>query len=305
MKHIIKIATRKSPLALWQARSVQSQLERAHPQLQCEIIGLSTEGDQEQSKPLYDIGGKALFVKSLQQALLSGQADCAVHCIKDMSVQPTNNLVIASVLQRHDPRDVLVCEQPHTLATLPARAVIGTSSPRRTSLLQRARPDLIIKPIRGNLQTRLNKLNTDDYDAIILAAAGLRRLGLTEAIQEYFDVNDFIPAIGQGALGIECRKDDTSLIQQLQHLHHTTTAHCIEAEQTVNRVLNGDCHSAIGAHAEQQGDSLRLIAMVASLDGTRYLEASATGLPGQAQQLGQYVADQLLQQGAESILASQ
>jgi len=298
----IKIASRNSPMAMWQANLVKNKLLEFFPQHGFEIIGIATSGDKDTTKPLQQLGGKNLFVKELQQALLDNEADLAVHCVKDMSVHPIPQLTIACYLTRDDPRDALLSLHDHTLETLPSQAVVGTSSPRRTGLLKRARPDLRIKPLRGNVNTRINKLMAGEYDAIILSSAGLSRLGLTQHIQQYLPTDSFLPAIGQGALAIECLRSNNVIQNMVNTLHDPSTATCIEAERAVNRLLQGDCHSAIGAYCQQHSNALTLTAMVASTCGKEYIDATANGAVNDCLLLGKTVAKKLLDKGAKKIL---
>lgn len=254
----LRIATRNSPLAQWQAQYVKAKLLQLQPDLSINIIGFTTDGDQH-TGPLQNNGGKTSFVTALQQAILNNQADCAVHSIKDLSVHDQEDLSLVAILQREDPRDVLLSPIALTLDQLPADAVIGTASPRREALLKHHYPALHTALLRGNINTRLKKLHAGDYDAIILAAAGLIRLGLTEHIASYLPSEQFIPAIGQGALGIECRTDDPHVSSLLQQLNHPKTAICVTAERAVNRYIGGDCHTPIAAHAvfsDQSADQL-------------------------------------------------
>ena len=298
----IRIATRKSKLALWQANFVKSALEKQFPDLTVSLVEIVTEGDKQQNVPLTNIGGKALFVKALQQAILNDKADIAVHCIKDMSVHETAGLLLGAILERADARDAFVSTQFTTLSSLPHHAVVGTSSPRRTSLLRALRPDLKLTLLRGNVDTRLAKLNANEYDAIILAAAGLHRLGLADTIQSYFEVDFFTPAIGQGAIGIECREDAPEIQDRLRFLNHANTAQCVMAERTVNRLLGGDCHTAVGAYAQIHQNKIHLSAMVGSIDGKIILRAETHGDIDDAVLCGERVAKDLLTQGAEKFI---
>ena len=303
MKRLI-IATRQSPMALWQANAVAKKLQDDHPQLTIELLELTTAGDRNTQQPLNAIGGKSLFVKELQQALLDGRADIAVHCIKDMSANPTPGLSLSTVLKRDDPRDVVVSTHQLTLDKLPKNAIVGTSSPRRCALLKTHRPDLTTKMLRGNVNTRLNKLEQGQYDAIILAAAGLVRLEKQALISEYLDTRNFTPAIGQGALGIECRADDTDTQHIIAALHDSTTALCIQAERRINQILQGDCFSPIGAYAYCENNTLTLNAMVASQTGQTIIRASAHGPAAEALAISETVTAELLKQGAANLLQS-
>jgi hydroxymethylbilane synthase len=304
MKQTVRIATRKSPLALYQAQYVKDRLLAADPDLQIRFVGLSTAGDREPSKALADIGGKSLFVKELQSALLENNADIAVHSIKDMSAQATTGLCLAAICQREDPRDVIVSPQYQDLNDLPPNAIIGTTSPRRIALLQSIRTDLRAKTLRGNVGTRLDKLDRGDYDAIILAAAGLIRLGLTHRIASYLDPRSFIPAIGQAAIGVECRENDTPCRDLLSRLNHPTTAHCIAAERAVNQVLGGDCYTPLAAHAVINNNQLHLHGMVGSLTQPTRINSQVSGAIDRARELGKALAQDLLDNGAAPLLKS-
>lgn len=302
MKKIIRIATRKSPLALWQANYVKELLLKIDPDLVISFVGLTTAGDREQTKSLIDIGGKSLFVKELQNALIHDQADIAVHSIKDMSVQPYPGLCLAAICERDDPRDVFVSARYPSLHALPQGAVVGTASPRRTALLKSLRSDLQIKVLRGSVGTRLNKCEGDDYDAAVFAAAGLKRLNLMDRITEYFDPEIFTPAIAQGAIGVECRETDVELQRLLHSINHSETAFCVNAERAVNRVLCGDCYTPIGAYAKIINDQMSIQSMVASLDGKTIIRGALTGEPKNAIKLGEALAQQLLEKGAGLLL---
>lgn len=299
----MKIATRKSKLALWQANHVKTWIEKNHPQLPVTLVEMITEGDQNQKDALQDIGGKFVFVKKLQIALLENQADIAVHSIKDMSCHSEKNLHLAAVCVREDARDVMISNRYKTLSELPKNAVVGTSSPRRKSILLSQRPDLNVTLLRGNVDTRIQKLDDGQYDAIIVAAAGVKRLGLLSRVAYFFPVEMMTPAIGQGAIGVECRADDEKIKKLLLPLHDASTGFCVEAERAVNRVLRGDCHTALGAHAVIVQNQLQLRAIVASEDGKKIITASHVGDRHHATQIGERVAKQLLALGAEKILS--
>lgn len=307
MKTISKpiiIISRNSPLALVQANLVKDQLLRHYPELRIEIVGRSTTGDRITDRPLYDIGGKDLFVKDLQQAVLNRDADLAVHSLKDLSTTDHPELSLAAIMKREDARDVLISSNATSLSALPQGAVIGTSSPRRHSQLKALRKDLTIHLLRGNIDTRLQQINTKKYDAIILAAAGLNRLNKTSSITEYFDPTVFIPAIGQGALGIECRSSDVQTQQLLKPLEDPITRFAVTAERAVNRRLNGDCHSALGAYATVVKGIIYLQAMVGSLDGTTIIRKKLSGDAHDAAQIGYQLGDLLLHEGANTLLAN-
>lgn len=304
MNRHIRIATRKSKLALWQANFVKSALEKRYPELTVTLVEMITEGDRQQNVALTNIGGKSVFVKALQQALLNNEADIAVHSIKDMSVHDEKGLILGAICERADPRDAFISNRYTTIESLPHDAIIGTSSPRRTSLIKSILPNARIELLRGNVDTRLLKLDAGTYDAIILAAAGLHRLNLSARIQSYFPETFFTPAIGQGAIGIECRENNHYIRELLLFLHHAQTAHCVIAERTVNQWLGGDCHTAIGAHAKIIDNKLILSAVVGSLDGKTILRAQVSGDFSDAIKYGEIVAKDLLSQGAAAYIAA-
>jgi hydroxymethylbilane synthase len=298
----VRIATRKSPLALWQAEHVAAALRTAHEGLQVEIIGMSTQGDKILDTPLAKIGGKGLFVKELEQRMLDGSADIAVHSMKDVPVELPAGLHLAVILEREDPRDAFVSNRFDDLSALPEGAKVGTSSLRRQCQLADRRPDLEIIPLRGNVNTRLRKLDDGDYDAIILASAGLIRLGMGERIRSFITTADSLPAIGQGAIGIECRADDSRINDLLGPLHHGDTADCVAAERAMNQRLEGGCQVPIGGHAVLEADTLHLRGLVGTVDGSEIVRAEIRGPRGDALALGRSVAEELLAQGAEAIL---
>ncbi|CAM5790896.1 hydroxymethylbilane synthase [Castellaniella caeni] len=297
------IATRASRLALWQARHVQARLQALYPGCRVELLEMTTRGDQILDRTLSKVGGKGLFVKELETALLDGRADLAVHSLKDVPVDLTHPFDLAAILQRADPHDALVSNTVASLDELPAGAVLGTSSLRREAQLRARYPQLLVKPLRGNLDTRLAKLDRGDYAAIVLAAAGLQRLGLAERIRAVIPVEDSLPAAGQGALGIEIMADRSELRAWLAPLACADTTACALAERAVSRALGGSCQVPLAAYATVQGDTLSLRALVAEPDGQRVLRAQASGPRGQAQQLGEQAARALIEQGADAILA--
>lgn len=301
-EQILRIATRKSPLAVWQAEHVAATLERQHPGLRVELIGMTTQGDRILDAPLAKIGGKGLFVKELEQGLLEGRADIAVHSMKDVPVELPQGLHLAVIMQREDPRDAFVSNQYRTLDELPEGARVGTSSLRRQSQLAARRPDLHIAPLRGNVNTRLAKLDGGEFDAIILASAGLKRLGLAERITRCLATADSLPAIGQGAIGIECRSDDARVNGLIAPLHHPDTASCVLAERAMNQRLMGGCQVPIAGHAELQEGALLLRGLVGRPDGSEIVRGEQRGHPEEAQTLGLRLAEDLLARGAEEIL---
>jgi len=300
--NILRIATRQSPLAVWQAEFVKQQLVALHPHLQIELIKISTQGDNNQTQALAAIGGKSLFVKELQKALLAHEADIAVHSIKDMSVHDHPQLTLAAILKRANASDAFVSNHAQTMNELKHDAIIGTASPRRQALITSLYPSFTIKLLRGNVNTRLSKLDQGDYDAIILAAAGLERLGLANRISSCLPQDIFIPAIGQGALGIECRAQDTDVLNLIAKLHHESTAICVDAERIVNRQLGGSCFTPIGAHATIDNGILNLQAFVGSLDGQRLLRSHQQGPVSDAKNIGLAIANDLIQQGALTLI---
>jgi hydroxymethylbilane synthase len=302
MADIIRIATRKSPLALWQAEHVSAALRRAHPGLQVEIMGMTTRGDKILDAPLAKIGGKGLFVKELEQGLLDGSADIAVHSTKDVPVELPAGLFLPVILEREDPRDAFVSNHFERLTDLPQGARVGTSSLRRQCQLTSRRPDLDIQPLRGNVNSRLAKLDGGEFDAILLAAAGLMRLGFEARIRSRLSIDESLPAIGQGAVGIECRMDDARVLALLAPLHHLETATRVAAERAMNRRLQGGCQVPIAGHALVKGDELWLRGLVGTPDGTRLLVAEQTAPRDQAEELGIQVAEALNAQGAQAIL---
>ena len=300
----LKIATRRSPLALWQAHFVRDCLLMEHPELTVELVEMTTKGDQILNSPLSKVGGKGLFVKELEIAMLEGRADIAVHSMKDVPMEFPEGLELGVICEREDPTDALVSNGYKTLQKLPAGAVLGTSSLRRHCQLKALRPDLNIKDLRGNVNTRLAKLDNDEYDAIILASAGLKRLGMADRIATSLESTTCLPAVGQGAVGVEVRSGDTQTLQLLACLHHVETAERVTAERAMNNRLNGGCQVPIAGFAERQNGKLWLRGLVGSPDGESMLRGEATALPEDATQLGQEVADQLLAQGAGEILAN-
>jgi hydroxymethylbilane synthase len=302
MQDVIRIATRKSPLAMWQAEYAAAALRRAHPGLAVEIVGMSTRGDRILDAPLAKVGGKGLFVKELEQGMLAGTADIAVHSMKDVPVDFPEGLHLPVVMQREDPRDAFVSNRFERLGELPEGARVGTSSLRRQCQLAARRPDLRIVPLRGNVNTRLAKLDAGEYDAIILAAAGLMRLGYEGRIRTRLSTEESLPAIGQGAVGIECRVSDERVNDLIAPLHHRETADRVWAERAMNRRLSGGCQVPIAGHAVLEGGELALRGLVGTPDGSSVLTAAHRLPRPQATVLGEVVAADLLDQGAGEIL---
>ncbi|EHK90462.1 hydroxymethylbilane synthase [Aggregatibacter actinomycetemcomitans] len=298
----LKIATRQSPLALWQANYVKDRLQQLYPDLNVELVPMVTKGDVILDSPLAKIGGKGLFVKELENALLNKEADIAVHSMKDVPMQFPQGLGLAVICKREDPRDAFVSNSYRTLAELPQGAVVGTSSLRRQCQLKKLRPDLDIRSLRGNVGTRLSKLDNGDYDAIILASAGLIRLGLAARIASFIDVEQSLPAAGQGAVGIECRTDDVAVQQLLAPLADAETTSCVLAERAMNNRLQGGCQVPIGGYAVLRDGELYLRALVGSVDGSTIIRAEGKSAVENADVLGMQIAEQLLAQGADKIL---
>jgi len=296
------IATRASRLALWQAEHVRDRLRTLYPACAVELLTLTTRGDQILDRTLSKVGGKGLFVKELENALLDGRADLAVHSLKDVPVDLQAPFELCAVLDRADPRDAFVSNRYATLTELPAGAVVGTSSLRRESQIRARYPELVVKPLRGNLDTRLGKLDKGEYDAIVLAAAGLDRLGLGARIRSLLDPADSLPAAGQGALGIEIRDDRDDMRGWLAPLISSATTACVQAERAVSRTLGGSCQVPLAAFAELSGDTLSLRALVASTDGVRIVRTTRTGPAADADALGVAAAQELLDGGAAAIL---
>ena len=302
MSREIRIATRKSALALWQAEYVKARLEAAHPHITVSLVPMVSRGDKLLDAPLAKIGGKGLFVKELETALMENEADIAVHSMKDVPMEFPEGLGLYCICEREDPRDAFVSNHYENFDALPSGAVVGTSSPRRQAQLLARRPDLKIQFLRGNVNTRLAKLDAGEYDAIILAAAGLIRLGFGERIRASISVEDSLPAGGQGAVGIECRTGDTELHELLQCMNDPHTALRVTAERALNRHLNGGCQVPIACYAVLEGEQLWLRGLVGQPDGALLLRAEGRAPKAEAEALGVRIAEELLQQGAGKIL---
>jgi hydroxymethylbilane synthase len=300
----IVIASRESMLAMWQSQHVRDRLRALYPQLQVDILGMTTQGDQILNSPLSLIGGKGLFVKELEQAMEAGRADIAVHSMKDVPMNLPEGFHLAAIGEREDPRDAFVSTRYKSLEELPAGSVVGTSSLRRQSQLQARLPHLVIESLRGNVQTRLRKLDEGQYAAIILAAAGLKRLGLGNRITALISTEDSLPAVGQGAIGIECLEGRSDIIQLLQPLNHADTADCVLAERAMSRRLSGSCQVPLGGFAEVSGNQLSMRGFVATVDGSQVLRAEVQGERSEAEQLGALLGERLIAQGADKILAA-
>ncbi|NOT14229.1 MAG: hydroxymethylbilane synthase [Methylotenera sp.] len=298
------IASRESALAMWQARHIQSRLQALYPQTEVTILGMTTTGDQILDTPLAKVGGKGLFVKELETALADGRADLAVHSMKDVPMNLPDGFMLTATGEREDPRDAFVSNQYACLEDLPEGSIVGTSSLRRQSQLQARFAHLKIESLRGNLQTRLRKLDEGQYAAIILAAAGLIRLELGDRIRQFIAPEQSIPAVGQGALGIEISANRPNLIAILAPLNHADTQVCVEAERGMSRALAGSCTVPLGAYAVCEGENIRITGFVASVDGKQMLVETAVGHRNHAQTLGQALASQLVAKGADKILAA-
>ncbi|WP_439214008.1 hydroxymethylbilane synthase [Duffyella gerundensis] len=299
---ILRIATRQSPLALWQAQYVQQRLMACHPGLRVELVPMVTRGDIILDTPLAKVGGKGLFVKELELAMLENRADIAVHSMKDVPVGFPPGLGLVTICEREDPLDAFVSLNYDTVDALPAGAVVGTSSLRRQCQLSARRPDLVIRSLRGNVGTRLSKLDAGEYDAIILACAGLKRLGLESRIRHAMPAEESLPAVGQGAVGIECRLDDSETIMLLAALNHDDTATRIKAERAMNTRLEGGCQVPIGSYAVLEGDQLWLRGLVGSPDGKVTVRGERRGPREDAESMGISLAEELLGNGAREIL---
>lgn len=300
---VLRIATRKSPLALWQANHIGEKINQYWPSLKIELVPMSTSGDKFLRDKLQAIGGKGLFVKELEEALLDNRADIAVHSMKDVPATFPEGLALTTICDRHSPLDAFIATNHHKLSELPQKSVVGTASLRRQAQLLALRPDLEIKPLRGNINTRLDKLHAGEYDAIILAVAGLERMELQNSISEILNDDLMLPACGQGALGIECRQDDRAIQELLAPLNHPLTALCVSAERRVNALLGGNCHAPIAVYCKAEGkDLLELRAKVLSTDGKKLITDSQAGPQSQAQDLAEACAKALYAKGAAELL---
>ncbi|XTZ38426.1 hydroxymethylbilane synthase [Salmonella enterica] len=303
LDNVLRIATRQSPLALWQAQYVKQCLEARHTGLSVELVPMVTRGDVILDTPLAKVGGKGLFVKELELALLEDRADIAVHSMKDVPIAFPEGLGLVTICEREDPRDAFVSNRYSSLDELPAGSIVGTSSLRRQCQLAERRPDLVIRSLRGNVGTRLSKLDNGDYDAIILAVAGLKRLGLESRIRQPLAPETSLPAVGQGAVGIECRLDDARTRALLEPLNHKDTAVRVKAERAMNTRLEGGCQVPIGSYAELIEGEIWLRALVGAPDGSTVIRGERRGSPADAEQLGVSLAEELLNNGARAILA--
>jgi len=302
MKSKLRIATRKSPLAMWQAEHVKTRLMQAHKGLEVELVTFTTKGDKILDTPLAKIGGKGLFVKELEAAMLEGNADIAAHSIKDIPMEFPEGLFLSTILEREEPCDAFVSNKIDSVQTLPIGAVVGTCSLRRKCQLLSKRPDLKIKDLRGNVNSRLAKLDNGDYDAIILACAGLLRLDMPNRIKQRISSSWILPAVGQGAVGLEARKDDEETLNLLSVLQHDDTADRVTAERALNKRLEGGCQVPIASYAMLDGDTLHLQALVGEPDGSQIVQGDISGHRSEGEQLGIELAEDLLSRGAKEIL---
>jgi len=303
MRNPLRLGTRRSPLALWQAEHVKTTLETRVPGLSCTLVRMVTQGDKLLDVQLSKFGGKGLFVNEIENALLRGEIDLAVHSMKDLPADLPAGLMLAAIPVREDPRDVLICREAGCLLPdLPDGACIGTSSLRRASQLRFFRKDLLTAPVRGNVETRIRKMDEGQFDAIVLALAGLKRLGLTQRISEVLDPDICLPAIGQGALAIEIREDDTALYQTLQVLHDPDTASAVSAERSFMAFMEGSCQVPIGCYGTLSEGNLTLTGVIASLDGSVCIRRSRQGSPAEGVNLGQQLALEILDAGGRGIL---
>jgi hydroxymethylbilane synthase len=298
----LRLGTRKSPLALWQAEHIRARLLALHPGLRVDLVTMSTEGDRILDRSLALVGGKGLFIKELEQGLLDRRTDLAVHSLKDMTVSLPAGLMLAAVCEREDPRDAFVSGLYPELSALPPGARVGTASLRRQCQLRAAFPALDVVTLRGNVNTRLAKLDAGEFEAIILAVAGLKRLGFETRIRARLDADVSLPAVGQGVVCIECRTDDAATRALLAPLEHAPTRACISAERALNAALEGGCQVPIGGYAELHGERLHLRGLVGDPDGSRVIRGEVTGAIAEAEQLGQQLATELLARGARAIL---
>ncbi len=298
----LKIATRNSPLALWQAEHVKQQLIDLHPDLNVELVSMTTEGDRFLDAPLIAVGGKGLFIKELEQALLNGEADIAVHSMKDVTIDLPDELAMPVILKREDVRDVFISNNYKQIEDLPDGAVLGTSSLRRQSQVKALRPGIELKDLRGNVGTRLRKLDDGEYDAIMLAAAGIIRLGLKKRITQLIPESVLLPAIGQGAIGIECRAGDDDVLELIAAVNDRETSLCVETERAFSRRLFGGCQLPIAGQASIKGNQINLVGLVARIDGSEVIKSELSGGIEKRDEIGAALAESLLARGADDIL---
>ena len=300
---IVKIGTRQSQLALWQAEFVRDELLKHHNNIEVELVGITSQGDKTLDIPLSQVGGKGLFLKELEEAILDGKVDLAVHSMKDVTVNLPDGLHIPVICQREDPRDAFVSHHYSRLSEMKENSVVGTCSLRRQSAVRHYFPNLLARNLRGNVNTRLARLDSGDYDGLILAAAGLKRLNMHDRIREELSVELFLPAVGQGAVGIECRIDDPEINALVAPLHHVKTAQCVLAERSLNASLDGGCHVPVAAYAQIDGDQISMKARVGDPNGSCMYESQGQISLDQGVQLGEQLAAHLLSQGAGDILS--
>jgi hydroxymethylbilane synthase len=298
----LKIATRKSPLALWQAEYVKKQLLETHSDLSVELVSMQTEGDRFLDASLVAVGGKGLFIKELEQAILDGRADIAVHSMKDVTIDLPDELVLPVIMKREDTRDVFISNTYKQIEDLPDAAVLGTSSLRRQSQVKALHPEIVIKDLRGNVGTRLGKLDAGEYDAIMLAAAGIIRLGLGERITQLIPPSVLLPAIGQGAIGIECRADDDVVYELITPLNHRDTSLCVHTERVFSRRLFGGCQLPVAAQASILGKDVELVGLIARVDGSEVIKSTQKGNIADSESIGISLAEVLLERGGDKIL---
>jgi hydroxymethylbilane synthase len=298
----IRLATRESALALWQTEHVAARLREAHPELEVELVPMTTRGDQAIDQPLVEIGGKGLFLKELEIAMLEGRADAAVHSLKDVPMELDGPFELAAILERADPFDAFVSVKYEALEELPFGAKVGTSSLRRQALLRAHRPDLVLVDLRGNVNTRLAKLDAGDYDAIVLACAGLQRLGLGDRVRERLTAPRFIPAAAQGAVTVECKQGDAAVHALLAVLDHGPTRACVRAERAMTRTLGGSCHVPIAAYATLNKEKISLEGLVGDAKTGQTVRGYASGPMSEPDKLGEQVADMLVARGADALL---
>ena len=303
MRQNLQIGTRRSPLAVWQAEHIKGLLEKAFPGLTCSLVKMVTKGDKMLDVPLAQVGGKGLFVSEIEAALLRGECDLAVHSMKDLPAELHDGLTLGAIPSREDPRDALICRDwSLELKSLPQGACIGTSSLRRSSLIRAFRPDLTTVPSRGNVQTRLRKLDEGQFDAIILAMAGLKRLGLVKRVTEILPPDICLPAIGQGALAVECRESDKEVREILQKLHDADTAVAIQGERAFLTRVEGSCQIPVACHGTLSDKILNLSGLICSLDGSKCIRKDIQGNPAEAKEMGNQLAEEILAAGGEEIL---
>jgi hydroxymethylbilane synthase len=298
----LKIATRKSPLALWQAEHVKKRLQETHSDLTVELVSMTTEGDRFLDAPLVAVGGKGLFIKELETALLEGRADIAVHSMKDVTIDLPEELALPVIMEREDTRDVFISNSYEKIEDLPANAILGTSSLRRQSQVKALYPDIELKDLRGNVGTRLGKLDNGEYDGILLAAAGILRLGIAERITQFLPHSFLLPAIGQGAIGIECRAGDDVVGKLISPLNHEETTLCVQTERAFSRRLFGGCQLPIAGQATIEDDEVTLIGLIAKVDGSDVIQSEQKGSVDDIDNIGVKLAETLLQRGGDKIL---